>query len=62
MEELRARVRELQQKLEVAEQAVDDKEQELRDVRKALVEVKEDAATRAGIGGGEGLCEQRGDI
>ena len=35
----------LQQRLEMARQAVDDKEQELSDVRKALGDANEDAAT-----------------
>ena len=41
--ELHARVQELQQKLEMAEQAVNNKEQELKDVRRALGDAKEDA-------------------
>ena len=36
VEELRAHIQELQQKLVMAEQAVNDKEEELKDVRRVL--------------------------
>ena len=41
--ELRARIRELRQKLVMAEQAVNDKEEELRDMRKAMEDLKREA-------------------
>ena len=44
-EELRAQVEELQQKLNVAEQAIDDKDEELQAAQTALERVREDAVT-----------------
>ena len=44
VEQLRERLQELQQKLVMAEQAVNDKEGELKDIREALKNAKEEAA------------------
>ena len=44
-EELRAQVEELQQKLNVAEQAIDDKDEELQAAQTALERAREDAVT-----------------
>ena len=43
VEELRAQIQELQQKLVMAKQAVNDKEEELRNLRKAMEDAKDDA-------------------
>ena len=44
VEELRARVHELEQKLAMSEQAVDDKDEELQAIRAALESAKSEAA------------------